>query len=178
MKPEFKETLLLRMFSSIEYMEEYSQHFIAFIDTGLFALTQYEALAVKPVNHPNYYMVETDVRLWNLKVKPNFIGMRENIIEAVDNARQGKFPTIRSAAGNFRGLSRDMDGIREAFMDFIDPAIKQRYFDEWKITSTMGTNIYLTLSNYWRPTELLDTDITGKIAEDDLLKYLQHGEQP
>lgn len=178
MTPELKEQLLLRMFSSIEYMEEYSQHFIAFINTGLFALSQYEALAVKPVNHPNYSMVKTDVWSWNLKVKPNFIGMKENMIEAIDNARHGKFSTIRSAAGNFRGLSRDMDGIREAFMDFIDPAIKQRYFDEWKITSTMGSNIYLTLSDYWDPGQPLNERITGAIDEKVLLKYLQPGEQP
>jgi hypothetical protein len=104
--------------------------------------------------------------------------MKENIIESIQNARLGKFSTIRSAAGSFRGLSKDMDGIRESFMDFIDPAIKEKYFSEWKITRTMGNNIYLTLSQYWRDQEIHDQEITGPIDEQALLKYVLPNDKP
>lgn len=178
MTPALKEKLLLRRFSSVDYMEEYAGHFINFIDTGLKALELYEQLPSKPASHPEYSNVVSDVRLWNLKVKPNFIRMKSNMHDAIENARQGKFSTIRSAAGNFRGLSKDMDGIRESFMDFIDPAIKQKYFEEWKITNKMGDNIYYTLSDFWDPSEILLEEITGFIDENKLLKYLSDGEIP
>lgn len=176
MTPEMKVKLLLRMFSSIEYMEEYAQHFMEFIDTGLLALDLYERLPSKPTADPDYSNVVSDVRLWNLKVKPNFLGMRKNIEQAIINARTGKFSTIRSAAGNFRGLSKDMDGIRESFMDFIDPAIKKKYFAEWKITNRMGGNIAKTVGSGWRPGSILDEEITGVIDEKELLRYLSAGE--
>lgn len=178
MTPEMREKLLLRMFSSIGYMEDYAQHFIEFIDTGLLALDLYERSTSKPIADPDYSNVVSDVRLWKLKVKPNFLGMKENMAEALVNARAGKFSTIRSAAGNFRGLSKDMDGIRESFMDFIDPAIKQKYFAEWKVTNRMGGNIYYTLSGYWNPQEVLNEEITGVIDEKELLGYLSAGEEP
>lgn len=166
------------MFSSIEYMEEYAQYFVSFIDTGLSALDAYQILPVKPLNHANYSSVETDVRLWNKKVKPNFLRMKRNIQESIVEARQGEYSGMDAAAGNFRGLSKDMDGIRESFMDFIDPAIKEKYFEEWDIVSTMGDNIYYTLSDYWDPQEILNEKITGVIDEKELLRYLSVGEVP
>jgi hypothetical protein len=172
MNSELREQLLLRMFSSIEYMEDYVNHFVTFIDTGLAALEAYENLQPKPVGHPAYSDVLSDVRLWNLKVRPNFLGMKKNIIESIQNAKMGKLSTIRSAAGSFRGLSKDMDGIRESFMDFIDPLVKHKYFLEREITSTMGDNIYYTLSNYWDEGEILRETITGPIDEQALHKYM------
>ena len=159
-------------------MEEYTQHFIEFIDTGLLALSTYQNLNSKPINAPNYSDIQSDTQQWVKKVKPNFILMKENILESIQNARSGKFSTIASAAGNFRGLSKDMDGIRETFMDFIDPEIKKRYFSEWKITGTMGNNIRNTVNQHWLPGSILDEEITGPIDEQQLLKFLQPGEQP
>jgi hypothetical protein len=178
MPPALKEKLLLRFFSSLDYTEQFVDHFIQFIDTGLLALAQYDALAVKPTTATNYNEIKKDADLWHLKVKPNFIRMRQNMQDAIAAARQGNFRVIRSAAGNFKGLNKDMDGIREAFMDFIEPDIKNRYFMLWKLAHTEGCNIYYTLSDHWDPGEILDTEITGLIDEKRLLSYLQAGEQP
>lgn len=178
MKSDLKQKLLLRMFSSIEYMEEYVRHFINFIDTGLLALETYEQLPTKPVGHVDYSLVETDVRLWHKKVKPNFLLMKKNIQEAIVEARQGDYSGIDAAAGNFRGLSKDMDGIRESFMDFIDPAIKQNYFAEWKIVGTMGDNLAKTIGTRWREGSILNEKITGVIDEKELLGYLSPDEEP
>lgn len=178
MTPELREKLLLRMFSSIRYMEEYSKHFIEFIDAGLLAFDEYQKLSSKPFGHPLYSNIVSDVRLWSIKVIPNFLGMKQNIQESISAARKGDLSGIEAAAGNFRGLNKDMDGIRESFMDFVNPAIKNRYFSEWEIVSTMSDNIYLTLSNYWRDDEIFDEEITGLIDEPTLFSYLQPNEIP
>lgn len=178
MKPDLKEKLLLRMFSSLEYTEQFVENFTHFIDTGLEALEHYDALPVKPITAVNYNKIKKDADLWHLKVKPNFLGMKQGMLEALAKARRGDFSYVRSDAGNFRGLNRDMDGIREAFMDFIEPEIKQRYFELWKKSDYMATNIYLTLSDFWDPGQPLKEGITGLIDEQRLLKYLRPGEQP
>uniref|UniRef100_UPI0040478541 hypothetical protein n=1 Tax=Rheinheimera sp. TaxID=1869214 RepID=UPI0040478541 len=178
MKPDLKETLLLRLFASLEYAEQFAEDFTQFIDTGLLALTEYDALSVKPTTAANYTEIKKDADLWHLKVKPNFLRMKQNMQDAIAAARQGNFRVIRSAAGSFKSLSKDMDGIREAFMDYIDPEIKARYFRLWKLAHTEGCNIYYTLSDFWDAGELLNSKITGPIDEQQLIKYLQPGEQP
>ncbi|WP_445768121.1 hypothetical protein [Rheinheimera sp.] len=166
------------MFSSFEYTEQFVNDFIQFVDTGLLALELYDALPVKPTNAANYAEVKKDADLWHLKVKPNFVRMRQNMQDAIVAAQQGNFRVIRAAAGSFRGLNKDMDGIREAFMDFIEPDVKARYFELWTLSHTEGCNIYYTLSDHWDTGEILNTEITGPIDELQLLKYLQPGEKP
>lgn len=178
MKPELKEKLLLRLFSSLEYTEQFVEHFTQFIDTGLLALELFDNLPVKPLNAENYSEIQKDAALWHKKVKPNFLGMRKGMHEALAYAKQGDFSYVRCDAGNFKSLSKDMDGIREAFMDFIDPEIKARYFKLWKLAHTEGCNIYYTLSDFWDAGEILNSKITGPIDEQQLLNYLQPGEQP
>lgn len=148
MKPDLKETLLLRLFTSLEYAEQFAEDFTQFIDTGLSELVEYDALLVKPTTAANYTEIKKDADLWHLKVKPNFIRMKQNMQDAIAAARQGNFRVMRSAAGSFRALSKDMDGIREAFMDYIEPEIKQRYFELWKKADYGATNIYLTYSGF------------------------------
>ena len=141
-------------------------------------MKNYDDLPIKPFNAPNYAEIKKDADLWHLKVKPNFLGMRKGMQEALNYAKQGDFSYIRADAGNFKALSKDMDGIRVAFMDFIDPEVKARYFTLWKLAHTEGCNIYYTLSDFWDPGEILNTKITGPIDEQQLLKYLQPGEHP
>lgn len=178
MTPDLKETLLLRLFASLEYAEQFAEDFTQFIDTGLLALAEYDALSVKPTTAANYTEIKKDADLWHLKVKPNFLRMKQNMQDAIAAARQGNFRVIRSAAGSFRALNKDMDGIREAFMDYIEPEIKQRYFELWKKADYGATNIYLTHRGFWDPGQPLKEKITGPIDEQQLLNYLQPGEQP
>lgn len=178
MRPDLKENLLLRLFASLEYAEQFAEDFTQFIDTGLSALDKYNALSVKPTTATNYTEIKKDADLWLLKVKPNFIRMKQNMQDALAAARQGNFRVIRSAAGSFRALSKDMDGIRESFMDYIEPETKQRYFELWKKADFGATNIYLTHSGFWDPGQPLKEKITGPIDEQQLLKYLQPDEQP
>lgn len=173
---KLREKLLLRMFSSVDYMNAYSKHFIEFISAGILAFEAYEKILEKPVSHSEYSNVTSDIHLWKLKVIPNFLNMKNNMKTSIAEAKQGDYSGISAAAGNFRGLSKDMDGIRESFMDFIDPALKERYFSEWKITSTMSDNLYKTLEQRWRSGSILKESITGPIDDMALLKFLQDGE--
>ncbi|KKO47271.1 hypothetical protein WG68_01090 [Arsukibacterium ikkense] len=178
MTPELQEKLLIRLFSSLEYTEQFVEDFTQFIDTGLLALEHYDALPVKPINVANYAEVKKDAELWHLKVKPNFLGMKQGMLEALEKARQGDFSYVMADAGNFRSLSKDMDGIREAFMDYIEPELKHHYFELWKKTDYRATNIYLTFMDFWKPGQPLKESITGPIDERWLLKHFQPGEQP
>ena len=102
--------------------------------------------------------------------------MKKNVILALDNAKQGQTSTIRSAAGNLRGLSKDMDGIGWSWWDELDKSYRKPFSENMNKAQTMGANIYYTLSNFWDEGEILNEEITGPIDEKSLLKYLLPGE--
>lgn len=172
MTPKLKEKLLLRKFSSVEYMEEFAEHYFSFIEAGVEAVESYKK---KPPGTPqaNY---EGDLKLWELKVLPNYRFMYNSMRDEIKAARSGNTEGIESAAADLRGLGKAMDGIRESFMDAIDPNIKRTYFEQLKLARKKGNNIYLTLNDWWDDDQLLDTEITGPIDEQDLLLYLNPGE--
>lgn len=174
MNPELKEHLLMRKFASIEYMEEFAEHYFSFIEAGIKAVEEYK----KNPPDPNQFGsaigdYEGDLKLWEMKVLPNFRFMYNGMREEILDARNGNTNGIKSAAGDLRGLGRSMDGIRESFMDAIDIKIKDNYFLQLKTARKKGNNIYYTLSERWKPGEILDEDITGPVDEHDLLRYLR-----
>jgi hypothetical protein len=174
MTPELKEKLLLRMFGSLEYMEKFINHYVAAMNAADEGMINYKA-------HP-----PTDLKLrielkptiwqWEVKVLPNFRGMKNGAIEAIENARQGKFSTIRSCAGDLRGFGKSMDGITDEWWAYVDKSIREKYFTNLKAAMTTGDNIYWTLRGSWKEGELFNERITGPIDEQELLKYLQPGE--
>ena len=176
MIPELKEKLLLRLFSSIEYMEEFTAHYVAGLQTAEDAFAIFEKKYSMNANLANRYAME--FRQWKERVIPNFRGMKEDAILALSNAKKGKKSTIRSTAGNLRGLSKDMDGIGDNWWLEVDDLIRRKYADNMNKAKLMGNNIYYTLSDFWNPGELLVENITGSIDEQVLLKYLQSGEHP
>lgn len=178
MTPELKEKLLLKKFSSIEYMEEFSKHFFSFIEAGFSAVDAYKQNPPNPDIAGNKIQdFEGDLKLWELKVLPNFKRMYKHMETSISKARQGSYDSIESAAGNLRGLGKDMDGIRESFMDAVNPNIKNSYFDQLKLARRKGNNIYYTLDDWWEPGEILNEKITGPIDEQDLLRYLKPGDR-
>ena len=176
MNPHTKSQLLKRKFQSLEYIEQFIDHYQQFIDTGLDALASYKEYKKKNPSFIPTKRMETDEWLWDKKVRPNFLGMRSSSVEALQNAKQGKKTTVRSLAGDFRGLSRSMDGIREAFMDIPDPSVKEEYLSLWKITSREARNIEKTINQWWKEDSILKESITGPIDEQELKNYLQPGE--
>ena len=59
-------------------------------------------------------------------------------------SKQGNFDYVDSLAGDLRGLSKDMDGINETFMDYIDSNIKYQYFSNLDQAKIEGDNILWT----------------------------------
>jgi hypothetical protein len=176
MKPDKKIILLKRKFQSLDYIEAFIAHYQGFINTGLNALSLYKDYKK---NNPSFIPtsnMDVDERLWDSKVAPNFLGMKSSSVESLNSARKGKTSTVRSLAGDFRGLSKSMDGIREAFMDVLDPEIKKNYMALWKITSREASNIEKAINQWWKDSSILDEEITGIIDEDELLHYLLPGE--
>lgn len=176
MTPEKKILLLKRKFQSLQYIEQFIAHYQEFIDTGLKALELYKKYKI---NNPSFVStpdMDTDEYLWELKVKPNFLGMHASSIEALENAKYGKNSTVRSLAADFRGLSKSMDGIGESFMDVPDSDIKKHYLELWKITGKESRNIEKTINQWWKDSSILDKEITGPIDDNELLNYLEPGE--
>lgn len=176
MTPELKEKLLIRLFSSIEYMEEFTAHYVAGLQAADDAFSSFEKKYSIDASLANRYAME--FLQWQERVIPNFRGMKEDAILALSNAKKGKTSTIRSTAGNLRGLSKDMDGIGDNWWLEVDDLIRRKYADNMNKAKLMGNNIYYTLSDFWNPGELLTENITGPIDEKVLLKYLQPGEHP
>ncbi len=176
MTPELKEQLLLRLFSSIEYMEEFTEHYVAGLQAAEDAFAVFEQKYNMDAALANRYAME--FRQWQERVIPNFRGMKQDAIFALGNAKQGQTSTIRSTTGNLRGLSKDMDGIGWDWWDEVESTYWKSHADNMNKAEKMGGNIYLTLSDFWDPGETLIEEITGPIDEQVLLKYLQPGEQP
>ncbi len=176
MTPELKEQLLLRLFSSIEYMEEFTEHYVAGLQAAEDAFAVFEQKYNMDAALANRYAME--FRQWQERVIPNFRGMKQDAIFALGNAKQGQTSTIRSTTGNLRGLSKDMDGIGWDWWDEVESTYWKSHADNMNKAEKMGDNIYKTLSNFWRPGSIFKENITGPIDEQVLLKYLQPGEQP
>lgn len=175
MNPELKEKLLLRLFSSINHMEEFTKHYVKSMQAAEDAFSIFEK---KYQSNPNLgYRYAMEFRQWKERVIPNFQGMKTNAIEALQNAKNGQLSTIRSATGNLRGLSKDLDGIGWSWWDEIENPYSQTYAQNINKAQIMGDNIYKTLSHFWRPGSILKESITGPIDEQKLLIFLQQGEQ-
>src|SRR5690554_3278668 len=81
-------------------------------------------------------------------------------------------------AGDFRGISRGFDGIRENFMDVATPEMRKEYRHLFNVVNFQACNIEKTINNWWKDTSIVDEDITGPIDEQELLNYLEPGENP
>lgn len=176
MTPELKEKLLLRLFSSIEYMEEFTAHYVAGLQAAEDAFAIFEKKYSIDANLANRYAME--FRQWKERVIANFSRMKKNALLSFEKAKAGDFDYIDGATGNLRGLSKDMDGIGWNWWDEIDKKYRKPYSENMSKAEQMGDNIYKTLSNFWRPGSIFKENITGPIDEQVLLKYLQPGEHP
>jgi hypothetical protein len=172
MTPELKEKLLIRLFSSLEYIEEFCEHFDKWMGGVINRFESFEQqLLIKPSLASKHKLA---VSQWRDRVIPNFKGMREDACESLKMIQQGKTEPMIGTTGNLQGLSKDMDGISWDWWDEIDDPFNP---DHTRIGDQMASNIYYTLAGYWRPGELLNEEITGKIDEKKLLKHLKPGEQ-
>ena len=178
MNEQLKITLLKRKFQSIPYFEEFISNYKKFNQTGIKAFDAYQQYRQEhPEFQPsNTLLMEED--FWEYRAIPNFYGNLGAADEALENARKGKVSTIRSLAGDFRGISRGFDGIEENFMDVATPEMRKEYRHLFNVVNFQACNIEKTINNWWKDTSIVDEDITGPIDEQELLNYLEPGENP
>jgi hypothetical protein len=174
MTPELKEKLLLRLFSSIDYMEKFTECYTAGLQAAEDAFSIFEKKCQTDSKLSGRYAME--FRQWKERVIPNFQGMKSDAVEALKNAKSGHLSTIRSTTGNLRGLSKDMDGIGWDWWNEIEESYRPPYSQNISKAQIMGDNIYKTLSQFWRPGSILKESITGPIDEQQLLVFLLPGE--
>jgi len=175
MKPEIKEKLLIRLFSSLEYIEIFCGHFDKWMEASIIGFNAFKRELIKKRTLASKHRLA--IKQWRKKVIPNFNGMRKGMAESLDKAKNGDLNYIRSDTANLNGLSKDMDGIGWDWWNEIDSKYWDVYVEHSNVAEQMASNIYYTLSGFWHPGEILDEEITGKINEKDLLKYLKPGEQ-
>jgi hypothetical protein len=176
MTPDLKEKLLTRLFSSIDYMEEFTKHYSLGLQAADDAFSVFEKRCEIDFSLMNRFSME--FRQWKERVIPNFRRMQKNALISLEKAKQGDFDYIQGATGNLRGLSKDMDGIGWDWWDEVDQKFWKDHADNMNKAEQMGDNIYKTLSQFWGPGSILKESITGPIDEQLLLTYLQPGEQP
>ena len=178
MDPQLKKKLLLRKFSNIEYMEQFRDYHRRALEATEEGINYF-------YKHPpdeNWHQWHRSEwpETWEERTVANFRGMQNSINKGIQNARQGKLSTIRSAAGSFAGISKDMDGIGEKWWSYIPAEYEERFIINRGAASMRASNLRRTVGDYWdeNDDDLLDEEITGPIDEQDLLRYLKPGEQP
>ena len=175
MDPLLKEKLLLRKFSSLEYMGELAVYHHKAIEGLKKCLDAFDRSPPQHVDWENW-PIWNSPEVWKIKVLPNFQGTQQSIEEGIENAKRGNFSTIRSATGSLQGLSKDMEGIGWDWLKYIDYDLVLQFSPNLGKAEQLASNIWLTVGDYWRPGEILDEKITGPIDEQELLRYLQSGE--
>lgn len=175
MAPEMKKKLLTRKFSSIEYMQEL-EHYMEQAIQGLIDALDYFDQHCQHIDMSTWQPAEKP-EAWRDRALPNFKGILFSIREGIDNAKIGKTSTIRAATGSMQGLSKDMDVLGERWWRCIPQPVAYAHGVPLGRAEQIASNIWHTVGEYFEDGEIADEEITGPIDEQDLLRYLQPGEQ-
>ncbi|WP_295716517.1 hypothetical protein [uncultured Halovibrio sp.] len=175
MEPQLKKKLLLRKFSSIEYMEEFRDYHyraLAAMEEGI----EYFYKHPPGENWHQWHRSEWP-ETWEERAVKNFKGMQKSIDEGIQKAQKDNFSSIRSAAGSFNGISKDMDVMGEKWWGYIPPEFRERFVNNLSAAKQRASNIWRTLGDYWKtPDSVLKETVTGPIDEKDLMRFLEPGE--
>lgn len=175
MDKALKRKLLTRKFSSIEYFEEFAE---------------YHRLAVAGLEESIQYFYdnppEEDWLSWHISARPdgweqravpNFEATQAAIEEGIQCAKAGNLEDIESTCGSMQGLSKDMDVLSWKWREYLPREVKMKFGVNLGKAEKMASNIWRTVGEYWRTEDsILTEEITGPIDEEELLKYLQPGE--
>ncbi len=175
MDKELKRILLLRKFSSAEYMIEMSEWHRGAIDCLEDSL---EAFFERSTEHGDWRQWPASDRpeTWRDRVLKNLLKTQESIEIGIKNYSDGQDSTIRSVSGSVHGVFRNLDNFSWGWWKRIPSRYEAEFRSRLANASDQATNIMDTLSEYWRDDEILNERITGPIDEEDLKRYLRPGE--
>jgi hypothetical protein len=176
MTPEMKKKLLLRKFSSIEYMEELYTYFSKAVD-GLYESIEWFSNHPPDVDWQSWHIGERPEG-WEKRAVPNFEGYLESISQGIEDYKKGDSNRIRGTSNCIMSLSKDMDVLGEKWWDYVDVNVARKFGVNLGKAMEIASNIWRTVGEYWRsPESVLDEEITGPIDEQELLRYLKPGEK-
>src|SRR5690606_9385323 len=110
MDPVLKEKLLLRKFSSIEYMGELAVYHHKAIEGLKKCLDAFDRSPPQHVDSEHWHIWNSP-EAWQIRVLPNFRGTQLSIEQGIAKAKTGDFSYIEGATGRPQGLSKDLEGI-------------------------------------------------------------------
>ena len=171
-----KEKLLLRKFSSIEYIEELAEYYGRAVNGLKRCLDAFDQNPPQQVDWQSW-PIWNSPEIWKIRVLPNFERTQQSLENGLAKAVSGDFSYIEGVTGSMQGLSKDMDGIGWDWLKYLDQDLVMEFSPNLGKAEEIASNIWLTVGDYWRPGEILNEQITGLIDEQDLLRYLQPGEQ-
>ena len=176
MTPEMKKTLLTRKFSSIEYMQEL-EHYMEQAIQGLIDALDYFDQHCQHIDMSTWQPAEKP-EAWRDRALPNFNRILSSTRKAIVYAKQGDLSYIEGVTGSMQGLSKDMDVLSDRWVDYIPKDVAYAHGIPMGKARKIASNIWRTVGEYWKsPESVLKETITGPIDEQDLLRYLQPGEQ-
>jgi hypothetical protein len=175
MTPEMKKKLLLRKFSSIEYMEELYTYFSKAVD-GLYESIEWFYNHPPEVDWQSWHIADRPEG-WEKRAVPNFERYLESIRQGIEEYKNGDSNRIEGTSNCLMSLSKDMDVLGRKWWDYVDLDVKRKYGVNLGKARKIASNIWWTVGEYWEPGEILDEEITGPIDEQELLKYLKPGEK-
>ena len=175
MTPEMKITLLTRKFSSIEYMQEL-EHYMEQAIQGLIDALKYFDEHCQHIDMSTWQPAEKP-EAWRDRALPNFNRILSSTRKAIDYAKQGDLSYIEGVTGSMQGLSKDMDVLSDRWVDYIPKDVAYAHGIPMGKARKIASNIWHTVGEYFEDGEIVDEEITGLIDEQDLLRYLQPGEQ-
>ena len=115
---------------------------------------------------------------WEDRALPNFKRILSSIQSSITYARSGDLSYIEGVTGSMQGLSKDMDVLGNKWWFCIDEDLARKQGTDQTKAEQIASNIWRTVGEYWKTSEsILKESITGPIDEQDLLRYLQPGEQ-
>lgn len=176
MDSRLKKRLLLRKFSSIEYMEECRDYLRAALDALDEALTYFEQHHGES-EWKQWHASEWPTT-WRVRAQKNLENLYESLKLGIKQYQAGDPDRIRGSCNGLTSLSKNMDGMGEKWWSYIPPDFEERFIKNRSAAARRASNIRETVGEYWdeKDDDLLKETVTGPIDEQDLLRFLQPGE--
>ena len=163
------------MFSSIKYMKSTEDSLIQAIESLKECIDWF--MENNPVdNWRTEWHVSAHPDWWNDRVIGNMTDLKKSLHEGIKQFMDGDNNRIVGTTNSIMNLSRNMDVMDDKFLDYLPEDLKDKYVNNMARAQDMSSNIWWTLGEYWDPGEIIDQEITGPINEEELLKYLEPGE--
>ncbi|MFO7786314.1 MAG: hypothetical protein R6W87_00880 [Halospina sp.] len=177
MEPQLKRTLLLRKFSSIEYMEECQSYFRKALDVLDEALAYFEQHYSQD-DWKNWHPSEWPTT-WRDRAQNNLENLYASLKQGIQQYQSGDPDRLRGTCNGLTALSKDMDGMGEKWWSYVPSEYEERFIRNRREAVQRASNIRRTIGGYWKtPDSVLKETVTGPVDEQDLLRFLDPGEQP